>query len=139
MAVEDVLRDLKRFELRPGATPKKIEALKKWARGKLPESYLDFLKFSNGGEGFVGKYAYLLLYPAEDIPKLVKAAGVDRFAPGLILIGSDGGDTVYAFDTNQESTPIVAASAECLSLDNTKTIGSDFEEFLTYLINLKDD
>lgn len=74
--------------------------------GRLPKDYVDFLLQSNGAEGFVGN-SYLILFPVEAIEPINQAAAVDKFAPGLIIFGSDGGGKSYAFDTRPEEVTIV--------------------------------
>jgi hypothetical protein len=48
-------------------------------------------------EGFVAPEAYLLLWSISELPSLNEAYAVREFLPGVILIGTDGGDTGYGF------------------------------------------
>jgi hypothetical protein len=58
----------------------------------VPAAYLDLMSRSNGVEGFVGDQ-YLVLWPVEQLQELNDAYATAEFAPGLLLIGSDGGGT----------------------------------------------
>jgi hypothetical protein len=64
----------------------------------LPTDYLRFLRQANGGEGFVGKEVYLVLWRVEELAGMNAAYHVAEFAPGLLIFGSDGGDEAFAFD-----------------------------------------
>ena len=82
-----------------GASPEAIEELLEYASTGLPRAYLDFLRTRNGAEGPVGENGYVALYAAEDIQRMNDGYQVSRFAPGLLLIGSDGGGSAFAIDT----------------------------------------
>jgi hypothetical protein len=102
---------------------------------RFPKEYSDFLLFSNGAEGSIGK-SYLSIWPLEDITTLNKAYAVNEFAPGLILFGSDGGETGYAFDTRSKSMPIVAVPFIGMDLSEIIFYSQSFNEFLKYLSEL---
>lgn len=74
----------------------------------LPADYVDFLRKSNGGEGFIGENAYLILWPVEQLLEMNSAYQTQEYAPGLLLIGSDGGGEAIAFDTNSPEFPVVS-------------------------------
>lgn len=82
-----------------GASQATIDELLESLGSGLPEEYLDFLRACNGVEGPVGANGYLTLYPAEELPGLNEQYRVREFAPGLVLIGSDGGGSAFAIDT----------------------------------------
>jgi hypothetical protein len=94
-------------------------------------SYGDVLKRYNGVEGFVGPTAYLMLWSVEQIPNLNIGYRVEDFAPGILLLGSDGGDTAYGIDRSTGkfgSVPFIG-----MSRADFKEMGATFEEFLTSL------
>ncbi|WP_374577796.1 SMI1/KNR4 family protein [Phenylobacterium sp.] len=72
----------------------------------LPPSYLSFLRQHNGGEGFVGD-SYVVLWRAEDLVDFNREYEVAKYAPGIILFGSNGGGEGYGFDTQLAGLPIV--------------------------------
>lgn len=99
----------------------------------LPIEYLEFMMESNGADGFVGPNSYLILWPIDELAPLNETSGVHKFAPGLLLFGSDGGGTGYAFDTRLEDMPIVDIPFIPLSLEEAKACAHSFIEFLDYL------
>ncbi|HUW28640.1 MAG TPA: SMI1/KNR4 family protein [Sulfuriferula sp.] len=99
---------------------------------RLPKDYVDFLRKSNGAEGFVGN-SYLILFAAEAIEPINQAAAVDRFAPGLIIFGSDGGGKSYAFDTRQEEVTIVEFFDMDIGDEEPVFCAKSLTEFLKYL------
>ncbi len=93
--------------------------------------YADVLARYSGLEGFVGSEQYLQLWKAEDIVGLNAAYHVQDFAPGIDLIGTDGGDTGYGIDTATKryvSVPLVG-----MSRNEVREVGANFEEFLEKL------
>ena len=88
---------------------------------------------TNGIEGFVGEEAYLVQWPVEDITELNERYGVNEFVPGLLLIGSNGADTGYAFDTRTDDVLFVAVPLVGMALDQVRVIGQTMKEFLQQL------
>src|ERR1700761_8290476 len=82
------------LDLNPSASETILEAAIRSLGVDLPLDYKDFLRASNGGAGFVGD-TYLHLWKAEELKPLNDGYQVARFAPALLLIGSDGGGEAY--------------------------------------------
>lgn len=99
----------------------------------LPVDYTEFMLRSNGREGSIGHNGYLVLWKTDNILPWNDWYGVSEFAHGLILFGSDGGDTVYAFDTRFKEPQIVEVPFIGMDLSEVKRIGASFVEFLEYL------
>ncbi len=99
----------------------------------FPEDYSEFMTESNGAEGNVGENSYLVLWPLEEIIPLNEAYAVKEFAPGLVLFGSDGGDTGYAFDTRGATPVIVDVPFIGMSLEEARPRGRSLRELLAYL------
>jgi hypothetical protein len=98
---------------------------------------LDFtaaLEFTNGGEGFVGQ-AYFRLYSVEEMLTLNAAYQVQQFAPGLVIIGSNGGGEAFGFDTRRVPTPIVQIPFIPMDFVYADVRGYSFLEFLNGLAN----
>jgi hypothetical protein len=74
---------------------------------RLPEHYVQFLQQMNGGEGFIGSKAYLILWPVEELLPMNKAYEVGEYAPDLFLFGSNGGGEAYAFDRHSNDSIVV--------------------------------
>jgi hypothetical protein len=128
--INDFLQDFERNEPIAEATIKKLEAEINFI---FPEDYFAFMMDSNGGEGSIGE-SYLTLWKIEDLEELNEAYGVQDFAPGLLIIGSDGGDTAYCMDTRSESKPFVSVPFIGMDLSEVRECGNNLGEFLEYLI-----
>jgi SMI1 / KNR4 family (SUKH-1) len=104
--------------LRAPATEDEINALEKELGRNLPNSYREFLRSSNGAEGFVGNEGYIVLWPIEKLVEHRQGYEFDKHLPNLIPIGSNGGSEAFAIkysgnsanfgfiqfaDTNQDS------------------------------------
>ena len=87
---------------------------------------------TNGIEGPVGKENYLALWPVGELLKRTRGYRVSAKHPGHVLIGCDGADTGYAFDTTQDPMPFVELSLSCLE-DYRGTVGRTLLEFLSYI------
>jgi hypothetical protein len=131
-ALVDVLAN---FNRRPPTDADSIRRLEAEAGFRLPEDYADFLKKSDGGEGFIGR-AYVIFWSAGELLELNRAYEVDQFAPGLFLFGSDGGGEGFAFDRRSDGRPIVSVPFVGMELEVAKDMGNSFEEFLANLSRL---
>jgi hypothetical protein len=80
------------------AIPSAIEAAEKFFNLKLPTDYKEFLQFTNGLEGETAD-SYLVLWSAEELIDLNQAYNVKEFISNIILIGSDGAEDAFGFDT----------------------------------------
>jgi hypothetical protein len=77
---------------RPPATEATIQALTANCDFELPEEHLSFLRYSNGGEGFLCMEPwYFQLCPAEEVIAYNQRYNVEEFLPGWFAIGSNGG------------------------------------------------
>ncbi len=123
------------LEFNPGTSDDVLRKVESRLNISLPTQYVDFLRQSNGAEGSVGENSYLVLWSIEEIEPLNEAYAVNEFAPGLIFIGSDGGDVAYAFDTRDEAMPIVEVPFIGMDVKAIKLCGRTFLEFLEYLHN----
>lgn len=130
---EIISRLTKNLEHNPGALRENITKIETDLKISFPKEYVSYLEYSNGSEGVVGETSYLVLWPIEEITLLNDAYKVNKFALGLLLFGSDGGGTGYAFDTRSESMPIVEVPFIGMSLDNIQLCGHTFSEFLEHL------
>jgi len=126
----DLTKDLAQ---NPGAQPAQIVEVEDQLGVKFPEEYSKWMTETNGAEGLVGQHSYLMLWPSEKIVPLNKVYEVNEFAPGLILFGSNGSDTGYAFDSRVKKMPIVEVPFIGMSLNEAKMVGDTFYDFLQYL------
>jgi hypothetical protein len=97
---------LGRFDGNPGADLASIRDFESSYGVTLPSDYVEFLRDMNGGEGVVGS-AYVSLWPLAELGELNAGYEVRRWAPGLLLIGSDGGGEGFALDLTAATIPVV--------------------------------
>jgi hypothetical protein len=107
MTAPDIDQLLEKFNCNPPSRTAAITEVETKSGLSLPVEYRDFLLYANGGEGFVGPNAYLILWRIEELVSMNTAYEVGLNAPGLFVFGSDGGGEAYAFDFQVESVPIV--------------------------------
>jgi hypothetical protein len=69
---------------------------------KFPIGYIEFMLFSNGCEGTIGE-SYISIWPIEEIIDANENLEVEKYTPGLVLFGSDGGGEAFAFDMRGDS------------------------------------
>ena len=124
---------LRRLTCRPGATCAAIAETEEQLRAKLPAEYVEFLKLSNGAEGFIGKNAYVMLWGAEELASMNQSYEVQKYAPGLVIFGSDGGGEAYGFDTRHPYWPIVKMPFIGMNWAVAWSIDGTFNEFLKRL------
>lgn len=101
---------------------------------KLPSDYVEFMKEKNGGEGFVGANSYVMFWPFEELNDVNKMYMVEKFAPDLFLVGSDGGDTAYGIQKTHGTfieVPFIGMANE-MAVER----GKDFTSLLVYLSEL---
>ncbi|MEQ6388713.1 hypothetical protein RZN22_05230 [Bacillaceae bacterium S4-13-58] len=60
---------------------------------------------------------FLILWAIDEIIELNEAYGVNEFAKELVLFGSDGGDTAFAFDIRNNVTQIVSVPFIGMSIE----------------------
>jgi hypothetical protein len=118
---------------RQGASQASIGDLENWVGKSLPPEYVELMRHSNGIEGFLWNKTYLVLWPIEQVKQLNEAYFVAVFAPGLLLIGSDGSGNSYAFDMRHEPMSVKKTPFIGISHEEAKTVASGFEGFLEYL------
>lgn len=129
--------DLRRFldglNRHPGASHAAIIETEKQVGLKLPAEYVELLKLTNGGEGFVGKNAYVMLWSVEELASRNQSYEVQKCAPGLLIFGSDGGDEAYGFDTRTSRCPIVQIPFVGMTWNAAQPIGELVSSFLERL------
>jgi hypothetical protein len=91
---------------------------------KLPESFLEFLRFSNGGEfcnGMRRLQFFSATHPGNGLRAMLLAYLFPEFMPMALPFAFDGGGTFYIFDLRAHAVdgeyPIVASAAGSLGWD----------------------
>jgi len=99
----------------------------------FPSDYKTFIAGRDGGEGFIGNQ-YLILWRAGELIEFNLDYEVEKYVPGLIFFGSNGGGEAFAFDARPEGNmgirmvPFIG-----MSLNDAKFVAGTFNEFLTRL------
>ena len=75
---------LDNLNLRPAAKDDVIAAFERTSGHKLPAEYRDFLKVSNGAEGFVGDVEYVIIWGADELEQMNEAYEVKDYAPDCL-------------------------------------------------------
>ena len=95
MGTSEVFRDLVKHALGEfsGAKPAYEKALQDAEAAlaiHLPDDYKDFLRMSDGGEGFIDRNYVILWSVGETVEHQIESE-TGKYAPGLLLFGSNGG------------------------------------------------
>ena len=130
--VVDMRSFLDRLKLRCGATIAAIAEGEEQLVARLPAEYIEFLKLGNGGEGFIGN-GYVILWGVEELASMNRSYEVQKYAPGLLIFGSDGGGEAYGFDTRCPQWPIVQVPFVGMDWRYARSMGDLFSDFLRSL------
>lgn len=116
-----------------GALPAEVAALMRTTGITLPRDYVDLMSYSDGIEGPIGNENYVALWPMGQLLEATQGYELAVRLPGLLLIGSDGGDVGYAYDTRTPDMKIVELSLSQLDADPIRVVAGNLIEFLRYL------
>lgn len=117
-----------------GASQQAIDAIEQYFEIRLPDDYRVFLAASNGIEGFLGEGGYLSLYSAEDVVELSGIGCIKEFAPGFLMVGSDGGGELFGLLKDETgSLRYVRTPAIGLLETAIDEVGSTFLEMLEWI------
>lgn len=126
---------LKQFNCNSPVGDRRITEFEDSMELKLPNKYIEFLKISNGGEGFIGDNSYAILWAVEELLELNYEYKVKEYAPGLLLFGSNGGGEAFAFDIRKLPWNIVQVPFVGMDLEYIEIFSDDFFGFLECLYN----
>lgn len=126
------IRALKALGLAPRQAAKSsdIEAAERALGVRFPDDYGSFLQESDGLEGFTGPGSYLILWSAQELPELNAGYNVAELATGLVLIGTDGGDTGYGFLRGGGTNRYIQVPLVGLSRGTVEAIGNSLVEMV---------
>ncbi|GEP88938.1 SMI1 / KNR4 family (SUKH-1) [Chitinophaga terrae (ex Kim and Jung 2007)] len=98
----------------------------------FPSDYLAYMKEFNGGEGVIGENGrYVRFWPFQELLEANEDYAVDKFAPGLFFIGSDGGDT--AIGLKKEEGFFIEVPFIGMSDEEAVERGGTFTDLLIFL------
>lgn len=120
----------------PPAEPAVVDGLSARLGVELPKGYTDFLREHNGGEGFVHE-SYVVFFKAEELADFNREYEVEKYAPGILLFGSNGGGEGYGFDTEDPAMPIVRIPFIGMNRRSAVTVARDLADLFSRLANEK--
>jgi hypothetical protein len=112
---------LKDFIASPPAAAGDIAAAEDVLGLTLPEDYKAFLRLHDGARGWIGNTRFEL-WRAGELASLNR----DQAALGLLAFGSDGGQSVLAFDLRTRPHPVVIAPSAAFRPDAVRSVASSF-------------
>lgn len=100
----------------------------------LPDSYLAFLRYSNGGF-FSGLHRnFDSLFKTDEVREYMLGYDIPRWMPLSCPFGFDGGGTFYLFDMREEPVngdyPVLFAHAGNLDYEDAITLAGSFAELI---------
>ena len=126
----------------PPARESAIQALVEQSGVDLPQDYLAFLRFSNGGDGHIGiEPGWFQIWPAEEVVETNQFFELEEELPGFFAFGGNGGGELFAFDMRgPQPWPIVMVPRTPLEAEFAVKIAADFLAFADAIgRELKDD
>ena len=97
--MKNIIKDLEKrgWNSNKGANLNDIGIAQKQLHIVFPEDYLEFLKWSNGGEGYIGEN-YISFWKVEDLAALNAEYQIQKYlSEKFLCIGTDGGGICYGF------------------------------------------
>lgn len=95
---------------------------------RLPADYRSWCSEHDGVEDSFGD-VYLVLYSLDDVVEA--SLQMREFVPGIVVIGSDGGGELFAFDGRSADSPIVMVPAIGLGWGDSIVQARSFGDFMT--------
>lgn len=115
----------------PGATEASLARLAAASPITLPNEYLRFLAYSDGGEGPLAVQPYYFqIDPAEEAALALEDRRHAEFFPGFIIIGSNGGGEYVALDVRGSSPWPVIMIDMVAGPESAQVIAPHFEAFM---------
>lgn len=132
----NLLRFVEKLNRRPPATGEAIAAFESAIGKQLPGDYVEFLRATDGGEGFIGR-AYVILWGINELASMNQGYEVGSYAPGLLICGSDGGGEAYGFDTRVPNWPIVEVPFVGMEWSLARPLASSVAGFFEHLLRIE--
>lgn len=127
--------NVKSFNRNAAATDRSIVHCEELIGSILPQDFQSFLRESNGGEGFIGRETYVILWSTEEIVRYNREYEVNDYCPELLLIGSNGSGEAYAYDRRASPWCVVQVPLVGMDYELCEEIGSNFDDFIQKLSN----
>lgn len=128
---------LSEFAANAGSGSGELKAAQESLNFVLPEDYRVFMKARNGGEGFIGEN-YVIIWKLGELAEFNREYEVNKYAPGLVLFGSNGGGEGFGFDTRTQNS-IVMVPFIGMGLSVAEEIARSFDLFICALAERASD
>ena len=125
----------------PPADESAIQALVEQSGVELPPDYLEFLRFSNGGDGHLGvEPGWFQIWSIEEVLETNSDLELPEELPGFFGFGGNGGGELFAFDMRgPQPWPIVMIPRTPLEAEFAVKIADDFLAFADAMGRRLDD
>jgi hypothetical protein len=112
-----------------GANIEAIRVIEEDLGFSLPDDYVQFMNYSNGGSILPGDGGYIILFPIEELLR-DKESNPDT-DQGAVFFGSDGGLESYAFDVRAKQVSIVEVD-RVAGMESAIPVGTTLRELILY-------
>ena len=106
-----------------------------WAMpaGPLPQAYLEFLLWANGGWFVNGRRAFDPLLPLQEVRGFVLNYEFPHYMPGALPFALDGGGGFYTFDLRSPRgpAPVLWTHASDLGFESARPVATSFRDCLS--------
>lgn len=126
--------EIRNLKLNSPAAEKEIESLSKKSRDALPSEYLDFLKNSDGGSGFVGQ-SYVQFLAINEVIRINESRAEEQGMGNIFVFATNGSNSYYGFDLSSEKGTVVMIDKIDDAIRSRLAIG--FYAFLNVLASAK--
>ena len=128
--MKDIIKNLEKagWNSNKGANLNDIDIAQKQLHIAFPDDYLEFLKWSNGGEGYIGEN-YISFWKVEDLAALNVEYQIQKYLSEKFLgIGTDGGGICYGFCLEKEFA-IFKCSLGDLDINEITIVANSIKDF----------
>lgn len=109
----------------------------------FPPSYLDFLRWSNGGSFFNNDRYFDPFFACQELRQYLLGYHVPQYMPDAVPFALNGSGCAYLFDMRQDPVngeyPVLFASLGNLRYDQSKEVGKTFVEACSGVTNPQDE
>ncbi len=101
--------------------------------GKLPEDYLELMKFSNGGSLY-GFNTPLIVYSILEVMALYKEHDLYENIPETLIFGGDGGGKIYCFDLRNDDKGVLIYNEDTDGYDDKVNSATSLTDLVKRII-----
>jgi hypothetical protein len=115
-----------------------LKALEQSLGLQLPTDFRELLLYSNGGSIY-GHVTPLVLFSVEEIDVYIREAEYEKYLPGMMTIGTDSGDAIFALDPynrlERGAFAVYLADLGALCLTRLAYVGQNITELIRRVLN----